>query len=220
MGSMYDKGYMEGLIEEAEHLVSMLKSGDANMGRAGDDCKDIMEMLSHPKWSDEEGSRKSEKASLETYKGIDYEVIEDSEGVWVAGVEFDKLGIEKTEAKTFTDETEAHTWAKKFIDDKLAEPSRDTSVAARLQAAYKGREKSAILSYEEEKTKEEKDYKQVQRDIKKMKSKIEGEEIHENMGDKEMRKLKDKYSDYMFGGRNKIYDSVQEFTSWCIDYTG
>ena len=60
----------------------------------------------------------------------------------------------------------------------------------------------------------------VIKDIKKAKAKLIGKKPYENFGQDEVRKLRDKYSDYRYGEYSRVFDLINQFDEWCSTYTG
>ena len=61
---------------------------------------------------------------------------------------------------------------------------------------------------------------QVRRDIEKAKNKLKGKSPRENFGEKEVRALRDKYSDYQYGVNHQVFDLINQFDDWCGSYVG
>lgn len=60
-------------------------------------------------------------------------------------------------------------------------------------------------------------------DITKAEQRLVGKPCRENFGEGEVRKLKDKYSDYMSGNWSvcgRFVEAVKRFDDWCANYTG
>jgi len=62
--------------------------------------------------------------------------------------------------------------------------------------------------------------KDVISDIAKLKNKLKNQPIRENFGQKEIRELKDKYSQYAYGPYRAVFDYINAFDEWCSNYTG
>lgn len=60
----------------------------------------------------------------------------------------------------------------------------------------------------------------ILKDIERAKTRLKGKRPTENFGQKEIMKLKDKYSDYKYGQYSNAYDLINEFENWCANYTG
>ena len=43
--------------------------------------------------------------------------------------------------------------------------------------------------------------------------------VYEDFGQKEVKKLEDKYSEYQYK-KDGVWDEIRKFDSWCMDYTG
>lgn len=63
--------------------------------------------------------------------------------------------------------------------------------------------------------------KQLNRDIRKAKARLQGRPLCENWGSTESRKLWEKYSDYTHTFADKsITDALNEFDNWCTRWHG
>lgn len=60
---------------------------------------------------------------------------------------------------------------------------------------------------------------EVRRDIEKAKQRLNGKPVRENFGQDEVRKLKEKYSQYQYGQYSEVFDLIDEFDNWCSNYT-
>lgn len=64
----------------------------------------------------------------------------------------------------------------------------------------------------------------VRKDIGKAKEKLEGKPVTENFGQREVRKIRDKYNssfvldDCNVNERNQILDMINAFDEWCQSY--
>ena len=66
-------------------------------------------------------------------------------------------------------------------------------------------------------------YRKFERDIEKSVAKLRGRECCENFGDEEIRKIKDKWSDYLSGNWSvvgRFVERLKQFENWCYNYTG
>lgn len=69
-------------------------------------------------------------------------------------------------------------------------------------------------------------YNKVYREIERYKEKLEGKPVTENFGQKEVRKIRDKYGNSFFlddmnvNERNQIIDLIDSFDEWCKSYCG
>ena len=69
------------------------------------------------------------------------------------------------------------------------------------------------------------DLKALQKDIKRIKAKLQMQEIYENFGQKEYRDLETKYSPYSnfdisIDERNDMFRELEQFNNWCMNYCG
>lgn len=73
------------------------------------------------------------------------------------------------------------------------------------------------------KEQDDKAYRRLLHDITSAEQRLAGRPCCENFGQGEVRKLKDKYSDYMSGNWSvcgRFVEAVQGFDNWCANYTG
>lgn len=64
----------------------------------------------------------------------------------------------------------------------------------------------------------------VHREIERYKDKLTGKPVGERFGDKEVRRLRDKYNLYTLSElnvneRNQILDAIDYFEDWCASYS-
>lgn len=70
---------------------------------------------------------------------------------------------------------------------------------------------------------DDKAYKSFVRDIDKAVAKLRGQECRENFGDKEIRAIRDKWTDYLSGNWSvvgRFVERLKSFENWCYNYTG
>lgn len=66
-------------------------------------------------------------------------------------------------------------------------------------------------------------YRKFCRDIDRAEAKLRGRECCENFGDEEIRKLGDKWSDFLHGNWvevGRFVERYNQFREWCYNYTG
>ena len=67
-------------------------------------------------------------------------------------------------------------------------------------------------------------YRKIEREIaaikKKLIAKVKRYGLYENFGQREVRMLEDKYSDYRYGTyeERNLYKLIEDFNEWCMDY--
>lgn len=66
-------------------------------------------------------------------------------------------------------------------------------------------------------------YRKFERDIDRAVAKLSGRKCCENFGDKEIREIGDKWSDYLSGNWSvvgRFVERYNQFKNWCYNYTG